>query len=84
MGGGGGPLGPAAINRPTVQAQGDYDDGEIGGIVIDRVNRSTRRKPASMPLCPSQTLHSYVDANPRRRGGKPASYGTTFHGLLQG
>jgi hypothetical protein len=27
-----GPLGTAAINRPTVPASDDYDDGEIGGI----------------------------------------------------
>jgi hypothetical protein len=37
-----GPLGTAA--------SGDYDDGEIGGM-IRRVNRSTRRKPAPVPLC---------------------------------
>jgi hypothetical protein len=28
-----GPLGTAAINRPIVSAPGDYDDGEIGGII---------------------------------------------------
>jgi hypothetical protein len=27
---------------------GDCEDGEVGG------NRSTRRKPATMPLCPPQ------------------------------
>jgi hypothetical protein len=38
-----------------VPAPGDYDDdGEIGGI-IGTGNRSTRRKPASVPLCPPQT-----------------------------
>jgi hypothetical protein len=31
--------------RPIVPAPGDYDDGEIGGM-IGRGNRSTRRKPA--------------------------------------
>jgi hypothetical protein len=55
---------------------GDYDDGEIGGMMIGRGNWSTRRKPAPVPLCPLQTPH----ANPGRRGGKPAtnrlSYGT--------
>jgi hypothetical protein len=30
---------------------GDYEDGEIGGM-IGKVNRSTRRKPAPVPLCP--------------------------------
>jgi hypothetical protein len=52
-----GPLGTAATNRPIVPALGDYDDGEIGGM-IGRGNRSTRRKPASMPLCPPQTPHA--------------------------
>jgi hypothetical protein len=52
------PLGTAATNRPIVQALGDYDDGEIGGMMIGRGNRSARRKPAPVPLCPSQTSHA--------------------------
>jgi hypothetical protein len=28
-----GPLGTAATNRPIVPALGDYDDGEIGGMI---------------------------------------------------
>jgi hypothetical protein len=48
------PLGTAATNRPIVPAPGDYDDGEIGGM-IDRGNRSTRRKPVPVPLCPPRT-----------------------------
>jgi hypothetical protein len=52
-----GPLGTAAINRPIVPAPGDCDDGEIGGM-IGRGNRSTRRKPASVLLCPPQTSHA--------------------------
>jgi hypothetical protein len=40
-----GPLGAAATNRPIIPAPGDYDAGEIGGM-IGRGNRSTRRKPA--------------------------------------
>jgi hypothetical protein len=52
-----GPLGTAATNRPSVPAPDDYDDGEIGGM-IDRGNRSTRRKPAPMPLCPPQIPHA--------------------------
>jgi hypothetical protein len=51
--GGGIQLGPrctAATNRPIMPAPGDYDDGEIGGI-IGRGNRSTRRKPAPVRLC---------------------------------
>jgi hypothetical protein len=42
---------------PIVPASGGYDDGEIGGM-IGRGNRSTRRKPAPMPLCPPQTPHA--------------------------
>jgi hypothetical protein len=53
-----GPLGTAATDRPIVSAPGDYDDGEIDGMMIGRGNRSTRRKPASMPLCPPQTPHA--------------------------
>jgi hypothetical protein len=34
-----------------VPAPGDCEDGEIGGMKIDRGNKSTRRKPASAPLC---------------------------------
>jgi hypothetical protein len=51
-----GPLGTAATNRPIVPIPGDYDDGEIGGM-IGRGKRSTRRKPVPVPLCP-QTPHA--------------------------
>jgi hypothetical protein len=33
---------------------GDDDCEEIGGIQVDRGNRSTRIKPAPAPLCPPQ------------------------------
>jgi hypothetical protein len=49
-----GPLGTAVNNSPTVPAPGDYDEGEIDGMIC-RGNRSTRRKPVPMPLCPPQT-----------------------------
>jgi hypothetical protein len=52
-----GPLGTVATNRPIVLAPGDYDDGEIGGM-IGRGNQSTRRKPGPVPLCPPQTPHA--------------------------
>jgi hypothetical protein len=52
-----GPLGTAATNRPIVPDPGNYDDGEIGGM-IGRGNRSIRRKPAPVPLCPPQTPHA--------------------------
>jgi hypothetical protein len=42
---------------PIVSAPGDYDDGEIAGM-IGRGNRSTRRKAAPVPLCPPQTPHA--------------------------
>jgi hypothetical protein len=40
-----------------MSAPGNYDNGEIGGM-IGRGNRSTRRKPALVPLCPPQTPHA--------------------------
>jgi hypothetical protein len=77
-----GSLGITATNRPIVQAPGDYDDGDIGGMMTGRGNRSTRRKPAPVPLCPPQTPHACPEANPGRRGGKLAtnrfSYGTAM------
>jgi hypothetical protein len=79
------PLGTAATNRPIETASADYDDGKIGGMMIVRGNRSTRRKPAPVPLCPPQTPHACPDANPGRCGGKPAtnrlSYGMAKHYL---
>jgi hypothetical protein len=75
-----GPLGTAATNKPIVPASGDYGDGQIGGMMIGKGNLSTWRKPAPMPRCPPQTPHARLDANPGRRGEKPAtnrlSYGT--------
>jgi hypothetical protein len=52
-----GPFGTAATYRPIVPAPDDYDDGEIGGM-IGRGNRSTRRKPPPVPICPPQTPHA--------------------------
>jgi hypothetical protein len=51
------PLGTAVTHRPIVPAPDDYDDGEIGGM-IGKGNRSTRRKPAPVPLCPPQNPHA--------------------------
>jgi hypothetical protein len=59
-----GPLGTAATNRPIVPTPGDYDDGEIGGMMIRWGNR---RNPIPVPLCPPQTPH----ALPRREPGPP-------------
>jgi hypothetical protein len=52
-----GPLDTAATYWPIVSASGDYDNGEIGGMV-GRGNRSTRRKPAPVPLCSPQIPHA--------------------------
>jgi hypothetical protein len=52
-----GPLGTAATNIPIVPAPGVYDDGEIGGM-IGGGNRSARRKPVPVPLCPLQNPHA--------------------------
>jgi hypothetical protein len=61
------PLGTAATNRPVVPAPGDYDDGEVGGMMIGKGKLSTRRKPAPVQLCPPQTPH----ALPERKPGQP-------------
>jgi hypothetical protein len=47
-----GPLGTAATDRPVVPTPSDYDAGEFDGMMIGKGNRSTRRKPAPVPLCP--------------------------------
>jgi hypothetical protein len=49
----GGTLGTAATAGLLYQPRmiGDGDCGEIGGMNIDKRNRSTRRKPAPAPLC---------------------------------
>jgi hypothetical protein len=76
-----GPLGTAATNMPIVPAPGDYDDGEIGGM-IGRGNKSTRRKPVPVPPCPPQTPHA---ARTRTRAAAVGSqrlnrlsYGTAY------
>jgi hypothetical protein len=60
-----GPLGSSATSRPIVLALGDYDDDEIGGMMIGRGNRSTRRKPVPVQLYPSQTPHAVLGREPR-------------------
>jgi hypothetical protein len=76
-----GPLGTAATDRPVVPAAGDYDEGEIGGM-IGRGNRNTRRKPTQCRFVHHKPHMLCPDANPGRRGGKPAtnrlSYGTAL------
>jgi hypothetical protein len=59
-----GPFGTAATNRPIVSTPGDYDDGEIGGMMTGKGNRSTLRKPIPMSLCPPQTPHALPGREP--------------------
>jgi hypothetical protein len=53
-----GPLGTSATNWPIVPAPGDYEDGEFGGMMIDRRNQSKRRKPTPVLLCPPKIPHT--------------------------
>jgi hypothetical protein len=48
-----GPLGTTATNRPTVPAPGNYDDGEIGRMMIGKGNQSNRRKLDIRPWQPN-------------------------------
>jgi hypothetical protein len=71
---------------PIVPARIIGDEcGAVGGMRIGRGNRSTRRKPASVPLCPPQIPHD-LGSNTGRRDGKPTtnrlSYGTRARLLL--
>jgi hypothetical protein len=65
-----------------VPALGDYDDGEIGGMMI-----GMGKPKYSEKTCPNVALFTTKptccpDANPGRHGGKPApdrlSYGTAY------
>jgi hypothetical protein len=53
------PLGTSAtvglLYQPRMIDDDDY--GAIGGMRNGRANRSTRRKPAPVPLCPPQIPH---------------------------
>jgi hypothetical protein len=71
-----GPLSTAATDRHIGLAPGDYDDGEIGGM-IGRRNRSIRRKPALAALSTTNPT-CCPDANPACRGGKPATNGLSY------
>jgi hypothetical protein len=61
------PLGTSATVGLLYQPQMIDDDYEaVGGMRIGRGNRSTRRKPAPVPLCPPQIPHD-LGSNPGRR-----------------
>jgi hypothetical protein len=66
-----GPLGTSATNRPIIPAPGDYEAGEFGGMITGRGNRSTRRKPAPVPLCPPQIPHDLTGREPGQPRWEP-------------
>jgi hypothetical protein len=55
--------------------------GTVGGMIIDRRNRSTRRKPAPVPLCPPQ-IPQELGSNMGHLGGKPATNHLTYDTAL--
>jgi hypothetical protein len=59
-----GSLGTSATNWHIVPVPSDYEDGEFGGMMIGRGNRSTRRKPAPVPLYPPQIPHDLTGREP--------------------
>jgi hypothetical protein len=61
------PLGTAATTGLLYQPHtiGNGDRGAIVGMKIGRGNRSTRRKPAPVPLCPPQIPHYLTRARIR-------------------
>jgi hypothetical protein len=62
-----GPLCTAATNRTTEPVIGDYNDGEIGGM-IGRGNRNTRKKNCSSVALSTTNPAFCPDANPGLRG----------------
>jgi hypothetical protein len=61
-----GPLGTAATNRPIVLAPGDYDDGEIGGMMIGRGKEVLGE---NLPQC--RFVHHEPHMLPGREPGPP-------------
>jgi hypothetical protein len=61
-----GPLGIAATNRPIVPAPGDYDDGEIGGMMM---GRGTEVLGENLPQC--RFVHHKPHMLPGREPGLP-------------
>jgi hypothetical protein len=54
----------------------DDECGVVGGMRIGRGNRSTRRKPAPVPLCSPQIPHDLTWARTRAAAVGSLSYGT--------
>jgi hypothetical protein len=60
------PLGTAATTVLFYQLQIIDDEcGAVGGVKIGREKRSTRRKPARVPICPPQIPHEQTWARTR-------------------
>jgi hypothetical protein len=60
------PLGTSATNWPIVPAPMIDDEcGAVYGMRVGRGNRSTRRKPAQVPLCPPRIPHDLTWARTR-------------------
>jgi hypothetical protein len=53
------------LYQPQIIDDDDDDCGAIGGMRISSWHRSTRRKPASVPLCPLQIPHVLTRARTR-------------------
>jgi hypothetical protein len=58
-------LGTAATNRPIVPAPGDYEDGEIGGMMAEE----TEVLWENLPQC--RFVHHTPHMPPRREPGPP-------------
>jgi hypothetical protein len=77
-----GSLCTAATNRSIVPAPGDYDDGEIAGMMIGKGKPKYSEKSFPSTALSTTNPTCCPDANSGRRDGKPAtnrlSYGTAF------
>jgi hypothetical protein len=57
------------LYQPQMMDDDDYDEcGAVGGM-IGKGNRSTRRKPAPMPMCPPQIPHDLTRAGTQAAAG---------------
>jgi hypothetical protein len=73
----------SALRPPIVPSPGDYNDGEIGGTMIGRGNRITRREPPPSTALSTTNLTCLFGREAGGcRGGKSAtnrlSYGTAW------